>query len=93
MEFCQIQLNYLDWTLQDAKAKYELLTKRKILVWVMEPVRKGCLASFHSLRIVPDTMFVMISRFRTPTGLRIVTRRKIQSPFFRKTLEICCQIC
>lgn len=24
MEFCQIQLNYLDWTLQNAKAKYEL---------------------------------------------------------------------
>lgn len=44
MEFCQIQLNYLDWTLQDAKAKYELLTKRGIPVWVMEPVRGGRLA-------------------------------------------------
>lgn len=44
MEFCQIQLNYLDWTLQDAKAKYELLTERKIPVWVMEPVRGGRLA-------------------------------------------------
>lgn len=41
MEFCQIQLNYLDWSLQDAKAKYELLTKRGIPVWVMEPVRGG----------------------------------------------------
>ena len=45
MEFCQIQLNYLDWTLQDAKAKYELLTKRGIPVWVMEPVRGGRLAN------------------------------------------------
>lgn len=45
MEFCQIQLNYLDWTLQDAKAKYELLTKYNIPVWVMEPVRGGRLAS------------------------------------------------
>lgn len=44
MEFCQIQLNYLDWTLQDAKAKYELLTERNIPVWVMEPVRGGRLA-------------------------------------------------
>ena len=44
MEFCQIQLNYLDWTLQDAKAKYELLTERHIPVWVMEPVRGGRLA-------------------------------------------------
>ena len=44
MEFCQIQLNYLDWTLQDAKEKYDLLTERGIPVWVMEPVRGGKLA-------------------------------------------------
>jgi len=44
MDFGQIQLNYLDWTLQDAKAKYELLTERGIPVWVMEPVRGGTLA-------------------------------------------------
>ena len=45
MEFCQIQLNYLDWTLQDAKGKCELLAKHNIPVWVMEPVRGGKLAS------------------------------------------------
>lgn len=45
MEFCQIQVNYLDWTLQDAKAKYELLAGCKIPVWVMEPVRGGKLAN------------------------------------------------
>ena len=45
MEFCQIQLNYLDWTLQDAMGKYELLTSRGIPVWVMEPVRGGKLAT------------------------------------------------
>ncbi len=44
MEFCQIQLNYLDWTFQDAKAKVELLTKWNIPVWVMEPLRGGRLA-------------------------------------------------
>lgn len=44
MEFCQIQLNYLDWTLQAAKEKYELLTERGLGVWVMEPVRGGRLA-------------------------------------------------
>jgi len=44
MEFCQIQLNYLDWTLQDAKSKYELLAERNIPIWVMEPVRGGKLA-------------------------------------------------
>ncbi len=45
MEFCQIQMNYLDYTLQMAKEKYELLTERGIAVWVMEPVRGGKLAS------------------------------------------------
>lgn len=45
MEFCQIQLNYLDWTLQDAMQKYELLTARGIPVWVMEPLRGGKLAA------------------------------------------------
>ena len=40
-EFCQIQLNYLDWTLQDAGRKCELLAERGIPVWVMEPVRGG----------------------------------------------------
>ena len=45
MEFCQIQLNYLDWTLQDAKAKCALLAERGIPVWVMEPLRGGKLAN------------------------------------------------
>lgn len=44
MEFCQIQLNYLDWTFQDAKAKVELLEEYRIPVWVMEPLRGGKLA-------------------------------------------------
>ena len=51
MEFCQIQLNYLDWTLQGAKEKYEMLTKRGIPVWVMEPVRGGKLAAFTDDRL------------------------------------------
>ena len=41
MEFCQIQLNYLDWNFQDAKAKVKLLNERSIPIWVMEPVRGG----------------------------------------------------
>ena len=45
MEFCQIQLNYLDWEFQDAKAKVELLQKWQIPIWVMEPVRGGKLAA------------------------------------------------
>ena len=45
MEFCQLQLNYLDWSFQDAKAKVELLKEHDIPVWVMEPLRGGKLAS------------------------------------------------
>ena len=44
-EFVQIQCNYLDWTLQDAKAKYDLITSRGLGVWVMEPCRGGKLAA------------------------------------------------
>ncbi len=44
MEFCQIQLNWLDWGFQDAKGKVALLQERNIPVWVMEPLRGGKLA-------------------------------------------------
>ena len=44
MEFCQLQLNYLDWTFQHGKEKVELLRERGIPVWVMEPLRGGRLA-------------------------------------------------
>ena len=45
MEFCQVQLNYVDWGFQDAKAKVELLRSMGIPCWVMEPVRGGRLAN------------------------------------------------
>ncbi|MFR8065431.1 MAG: aldo/keto reductase [Acutalibacter sp.] len=45
MEFCQLQLNYLDWEFQNAKQKVELLDQWNIPVWVMEPLRGGKLAS------------------------------------------------
>ena len=44
IEFCQIQLNYMDWTLQDARRKIDLLGSRGTPVMVMEPVRGGKLA-------------------------------------------------
>ena len=60
MEFCQLQLNYLDWTFQGGKDKVALLDQWNIPVWVMEPLRGGKLAKLpadteeklHSLR--PD---------------------------------------
>ncbi len=44
-EFVQIQCNYLDWTLQNAKKKYDIITDRGLGVWVMEPCRGGKLAA------------------------------------------------
>lgn len=48
MEFCQIQLNWLDWDFQNAKAKVELLNSHNIPIWVMEPLRGGSLTKIAS---------------------------------------------
>lgn len=58
MEFCQIQLNYLDWTFQDAKAKVELLHSYGIPVWVMEPLRGGKLAA------LPEETMEQLTKYR-----------------------------
>ncbi len=44
MEFCQLQLNYLDWTFQHGREKVDMLSEMSIPVWVMEPLRGGKLA-------------------------------------------------
>ena len=44
LEFCQIQLNYLDFEFQNAKDKVEELNNIGIPIWVMEPLRGGKLA-------------------------------------------------
>lgn len=43
-EFVQIQLNYLDWTLQHAKEQYEMIAERGLAMIIMEPCRGGKLA-------------------------------------------------
>ena len=44
IEFIQLQINYLDWTLQHAKEKYEFAVNSGIPIVVMEPCRGGRLA-------------------------------------------------
>lgn len=51
MEFCQIQLNYLDWTLQDAAAKTAMLESMNIPIVVMEPLRGGKLAHLNDAQM------------------------------------------
>jgi len=44
LEFCQLQVNYMDWHFQDAQAKVALIREAGLPVWVMEPLRGGKLA-------------------------------------------------
>lgn len=73
MEFCQIQLNYLDWTFQDGKGKVELLRKHHIPVWVMEPVRGGKLAS------LPEQHADALKALRPDEGIPAWAFRFLQS--------------
>ncbi len=42
-----MQLNYVDWTVQNAKEQYEVLQEHGIPVWVMEPLKGGKLAALN----------------------------------------------
>lgn len=73
MEFCQIQLNYLDWTFQDAKQKVELLEEHRIPVWVMEPLRGGKLAS------LPQEYSGQLQKLRPKEGIPAWAFRFLQT--------------
>ncbi len=45
MEFCQLQVNYMDWRFQKAEEKVKLCNDYGIPIWVMEPLRGGKLAN------------------------------------------------
>jgi len=45
LEFCQLQLNYMDWHFQAAKEKAEIVQKAGLPIWIMEPLRGGKLAN------------------------------------------------
>ena len=62
MEFCQIQLNWLDYDFQDAKAKCRVLNAWNIPIWVMEPLRGGSLC-----KLSPEYEEIM-ERY-TPSGM------------------------
>lgn len=73
MEFCQIQLNYLDWSFQNARAKVELLKEHHIPVWVMEPLRGGKLASLE------DENAAVLKGLRPEEGIPAWAFRFLQS--------------
>ena len=44
-DFAMIQLNYVDWEINNAKRLYEILTEYKIPIVIMEPVKGGTLSN------------------------------------------------
>ncbi|MDO4542625.1 MAG: aldo/keto reductase, partial [Bacillota bacterium] len=73
MEFCQVQLNYIDWDFQNAKDQVELLKEYNIPVWVMEPLRGGKLAS------IPDEYSKKLQSLRPEETIPAWAFRFLQS--------------
>ncbi len=46
-DFVLLQINFLDWTFQNAKKQYALVKEKGLPVMVMEPVRGGALAQLN----------------------------------------------
>ena len=67
VEFCQIQLNWLDWDFQEAKEKVRILNEKKVPIIVMEPLRGGTLVEpaggaekcFRFLQSVPGIVTIL----------------------------------
>lgn len=67
VEFCQIQLNWLDWDFQEAKEKVRILNEKNIPIIVMEPLRGGSLIEpaggaekcFRYLQSVPGILTIL----------------------------------
>ena len=82
MEFGQLQINWLDWTFQNAKEKVELFKKFGIPVWVMEPVRGGKLA------MLSDAAFEKLQKLRPEASRAEWAFRFLQSiPEVKVTLS------
>ncbi len=73
MEFCQIQLNYMDWSLQQGNVKYEMLEKRGLPLIIMEPLRGGKLAS------LPEDIEAKLRALRPDEGMAAWSFRYLQN--------------
>ena len=73
MEFCQLQVNWLDWDFQNAREKVELLNQWNIPVWVMEPLRGGKLAN------LPEEDAAVLKELRPEEGIPAWAFRFLQS--------------
>ena len=69
MEFCQIQLNYVDYEFQEANKKVDFLNQSNIPIIVMEPLRGGKLA-----RIEPDVLEPILKNRKNDTVCSLAFR-------------------
>jgi hypothetical protein len=74
-EFGQIQLNYLDWEMQNAKEQYRLLSEKNLPVIIMEPLRGGALATLS-----PDAVEYLKKTNPTETPASLGLRYAAQLP-------------
>ena len=73
MEFCQLQVNWVDWSYQGAEEKVELLRSYGIPLWVMEPMRGGKLSR------LPEEMEKKLRTLRPEESTAAWSFRFIQS--------------
>lgn len=73
MEFCQIQLNYLDYEFQEARLKVEECNRRGIPVMVMEPLRGGRLSNLS------DSELAAVKKIRPDATATEMAFRWLQS--------------
>ena len=74
-DFGQIQLNYLDWEMQQADEQYRLLTEKGLPVVVMEPLRGGALATLS-----PDAVAYLKTAVPDSTPASLALRYAAQLP-------------
>lgn len=73
VEFCQIQLNWLDYEFQSANKKIELLKEYHLPIWVMEPLRGGKLCN------LPEKDTATLNALRPNTSIPAWAFRFLQS--------------
>ena len=71
MDFCQLQINWLDWEFQSAREKVELVRSYGLPIWVMEPLRGGKLVNVDLGETFKDKSAVEVG-FRFLQGIEDV---------------------
>lgn len=75
MDFCQLQINYLDWTVEKAKEKYEMVSEYGLPIVIMEPVRGGKLAK------LPEELMAELGTDKSAASYALRWTQKLDNVF------------